>query len=231
MEDRPLSNTTGAVLDPVFSLRRRVSIPANQTVRCCIQHRCGALARRSAGAGGQVPRSKYLRTRTPPRLDQGASRDDAPKHRLRRSAPLPTTSGAHPLLRSSLRPRPRAAPQHEIAVEPLGLRHQWRPAIVVVRINKGDDLSTVKKLRARSRVPALQRTHHRSRDPQRHADRLFAVAAQGAGNGHSHQRITTPARQGRRSLSLRARTRCPRRIAFCFHAVARVVIVYGRGEL
>src|SRR5688500_19437864 len=34
MEDRPLSNTTGAVLDPVFSLRRRVRIPANQTVRC-----------------------------------------------------------------------------------------------------------------------------------------------------------------------------------------------------
>ena len=34
MEDRPLSNTTGAVLDPVFSLRRRVRIPAGQTVRC-----------------------------------------------------------------------------------------------------------------------------------------------------------------------------------------------------
>jgi len=34
MEDRPLSNTTGAVLDPVFSLRRRVRIPPNQTVRC-----------------------------------------------------------------------------------------------------------------------------------------------------------------------------------------------------
>ena len=34
MEDRPLSNTTGAVLDPVFSLRRRVRIAPNQTVRC-----------------------------------------------------------------------------------------------------------------------------------------------------------------------------------------------------
>ncbi len=34
MEDRPLSNTTGAVLDPVFSLRRRVRIRPNQTVRC-----------------------------------------------------------------------------------------------------------------------------------------------------------------------------------------------------
>jgi cyclic beta-1,2-glucan glucanotransferase len=34
MEDRPLSNTTGAVLDPVFSLRRRVRIQPNQTVRC-----------------------------------------------------------------------------------------------------------------------------------------------------------------------------------------------------
>ncbi len=35
IEDRPLSNTTGAVLDPVFSLRRRVRIEPNQTVYCC----------------------------------------------------------------------------------------------------------------------------------------------------------------------------------------------------
>jgi cyclic beta-1,2-glucan synthetase len=34
MEDRPLSNTTGAVLDPVFSLRQRVRIQPNQTVSC-----------------------------------------------------------------------------------------------------------------------------------------------------------------------------------------------------
>ncbi|MCM3906470.1 MAG: protein ndvB, partial [Pyrinomonadaceae bacterium] len=33
MEERPLSNTVGAVLDPVFSLRRRVRIPPNQTAR------------------------------------------------------------------------------------------------------------------------------------------------------------------------------------------------------
>ncbi|PYS70370.1 MAG: hypothetical protein DMF69_13810, partial [Acidobacteria bacterium] len=34
MEDRPLSNSTGAVLDPVFSLRRRMRIEPNQTVYC-----------------------------------------------------------------------------------------------------------------------------------------------------------------------------------------------------
>src|ERR1051325_9491470 len=34
MEDRPLSNTTGAVLDPVFSLRRRLRIQPNETVSC-----------------------------------------------------------------------------------------------------------------------------------------------------------------------------------------------------
>src|SRR5678816_3597041 len=34
VEDRPLSNTTGAVLDPVFSLRRRVRIQPNETVTC-----------------------------------------------------------------------------------------------------------------------------------------------------------------------------------------------------
>src|SRR4029078_7419351 len=34
MEDRPLSNTTGAVLDPVFSLRRRLRIEPGATVTC-----------------------------------------------------------------------------------------------------------------------------------------------------------------------------------------------------
>jgi cyclic beta-1,2-glucan glucanotransferase len=34
MEDRPLSNTTGAVLDPIFSLRRRVRIRPWETVHC-----------------------------------------------------------------------------------------------------------------------------------------------------------------------------------------------------
>ena len=33
MEDRPLSNSVGAVLDPIFSLRRRVSIQPHETVR------------------------------------------------------------------------------------------------------------------------------------------------------------------------------------------------------
>ncbi len=33
MEERPLSNTVGAVLDPVFSLRRRVRIAPNETAR------------------------------------------------------------------------------------------------------------------------------------------------------------------------------------------------------
>jgi len=33
MEDRPLSNTVGAVLDPIFSLRQRVRVRPNQTVR------------------------------------------------------------------------------------------------------------------------------------------------------------------------------------------------------
>ena len=31
-EDRPLSNTVGAVLDPIFSLRRRVRIAPHQTI-------------------------------------------------------------------------------------------------------------------------------------------------------------------------------------------------------
>ena len=39
MEERPLSNTVGAVLDPVFSLRRRVRLRPNETARVTFQHR------------------------------------------------------------------------------------------------------------------------------------------------------------------------------------------------
>ena len=35
MEDRPLSNTTGAVLDPVFSLRCRMRLKPNETAQVC----------------------------------------------------------------------------------------------------------------------------------------------------------------------------------------------------
>ena len=35
IEDRPLSNTVGPVLDPIFSLRRRLIVAPNETVRVC----------------------------------------------------------------------------------------------------------------------------------------------------------------------------------------------------
>jgi len=60
MEDRPLSNTTGAVLDPVFSLRRRVRIPPGETVRCSFSTIVARSRRTGNDARGQVSRSEYF---------------------------------------------------------------------------------------------------------------------------------------------------------------------------
>ena len=57
MEDRPLSNTIGAVLDPVFSLRRRVRIQPNQSVRCSFSTAVARSREASATARRQVSRS------------------------------------------------------------------------------------------------------------------------------------------------------------------------------
>ena len=35
MEDRPLSNTVGSVLDPIFSLRRTLRVGPHETVEIC----------------------------------------------------------------------------------------------------------------------------------------------------------------------------------------------------
>jgi cyclic beta-1,2-glucan synthetase len=55
MADTPLSNTTGTVLDPIFSLRRRVTVPSGGTARVTFWT-VVADARGSARSGGPAPR-------------------------------------------------------------------------------------------------------------------------------------------------------------------------------
>ena len=88
-----VSNTVGAVLDPVFSLRRRVRLQPNETRPGCFHHRRRANRANRRWRSRQVSRSEYLRTRVAAGLDQGAGRDESPEDRCGRGAPVSATGG------------------------------------------------------------------------------------------------------------------------------------------
>ena len=90
----PLSNTVGAVLDPIFSLRRRVRIPprGDRTRRVLDADR--PLARRSARSRRQASRRDGVRPRDHAGLDPGASAAAPPRDRRRATH---TCSSASPI--------------------------------------------------------------------------------------------------------------------------------------
>jgi cyclic beta-1,2-glucan synthetase len=147
MEDRPLSNTTGAVLDPVFSLRRRVRIPPNQTVRCSFSTAV-ARAREEALALADKYHDPNIFERelrlawTKAQVEMthlGIDSEEA--HLFQRLAARIIYSDP------SLRPRP-----HVLALNTKSQSSLWAYGIsgdlpiIVVRINKADDLRTVRKI-------------------------------------------------------------------------------------
>ena len=147
MEDRPLSNTTGAVLDPVFSLRRRVRIQPNQTVRCTFST---AVARTREEAMALADKyhdpnifERELRLAwTKAQVQMSHLKIDAEEaHLFQRFAARVVYSDP------SLRPRP-----HVLALNTKSQSSLWAHGIsgdlpiAVVRISKEDDLRTVRKL-------------------------------------------------------------------------------------
>ncbi|HVQ36239.1 MAG TPA: glucoamylase family protein, partial [Pyrinomonadaceae bacterium] len=147
MEDRPLSNTTGAVLDPVFSLRRRVRIPPNQTVRCSFST---GVARTREEAMQLADKyhdpstfERELRLAwTKAQVEMSHLKVDAEEaHLFQRLAARILYSD------SSLRPRP-----HVLALNTKAQSSLWAYGIsgdlpiLVVRINKADDLPIVRKI-------------------------------------------------------------------------------------
>ncbi len=147
MEERPLSNTTGAVLDPVFSLRRRVRIQPNQTVRCTFST---AVARSREEAMALA--DKYH----DPNIFERELRLSWTKAQVQMSHLKIDSEEAHLFQRlaarvvysdPSLRPRP-----HVLALNTKAQSSLWAHGIsgdlpiVVVRISKEDDLRTVRKL-------------------------------------------------------------------------------------
>jgi cyclic beta-1,2-glucan synthetase len=147
MEDRPLSNTTGAVLDPVFSLRRRVRIPPNQTVRCSFstavaRSREDALALADKYHDPNIFERELRLAWTKAQVEMSHLKIDAEEaHLFQRLAARIVYSDP------SLRPTP-----HVLALNTKAQSSLWAYGIsgdlpiVVVRINKADDMRTVKKL-------------------------------------------------------------------------------------
>ncbi|HEY2963409.1 MAG TPA: glucoamylase family protein [Pyrinomonadaceae bacterium] len=147
MEDRPLSNTTGAVLDPVFSLRRRVRIQPYQTVSCSFST-IVAHSREEAFALADKYHDPNIFERelrlawTKAQVEMSHLKIDAEEaHLFQRLAARVVYSDP------SLRPTP-----HVLALNTKAQSSLWALGIsgdlpiVVVRVNKAADLPTVKKL-------------------------------------------------------------------------------------
>ncbi|HSL55546.1 MAG TPA: glucoamylase family protein [Pyrinomonadaceae bacterium] len=147
MEDRPLSNTIGAVLDPVFSLRRRVRIPPNQTVRCSFstavaRSREEALALADKYHDPNIFERELRLAWTKAQVEMSHLKIDAEEaHLFQRLAARIVYSDP------SLRPTP-----HVLALNSKAQSSLWAYGIsgdlpiVVVRINKAADMRTVKKV-------------------------------------------------------------------------------------
>jgi len=147
MEDRPLSNTVGAVLDPVFSLRRRVRIKPNQTARVTF-----STAVANSREQAMMLADKYH----DPSIFEREARLAWTKAQVEMSHLSIDAEDAHLFQRlaerviysePTLRPRP-----HVLALNTKAQSSLWAYGIsgdlpiVVVRINRAEDLPIVRKL-------------------------------------------------------------------------------------
>ncbi len=147
MEERPLSNTVGAVLDPVFSLRRRVRIHPNETARVSFS---------TAVAGTREEAMTLADKYHDPSIFERESRLAWTKAQVEMSHLNIDAEEAHLFQRlaarviysdPSLRPRP-----HVLALNTRAQSSLWPYAIsgdlpiLLVRINKLEDLHMVRKI-------------------------------------------------------------------------------------
>ena len=83
MGGRPLSGTTGAVLDPIFALRRRVRIAPGATARIDFWTMVASSRKEILDLARQAPRHRRLRARRRARLDASPGAIAPPRHRSR----------------------------------------------------------------------------------------------------------------------------------------------------
>ncbi|MEP6636067.1 MAG: glucoamylase family protein [Acidobacteriota bacterium] len=147
MEERPLSNTVGAVLDPVFSLRRRIRIRPNQTARVSF-----STAIASTREQAMMLADKYH----DPSIFERESRLAWTKAQVEMSHLNLDAEDAHLFQRlaarviysdPSLRPRP-----HVLALNTKAQSSLWPYSIsgdlpiLLVRINRLEDIAMVRKI-------------------------------------------------------------------------------------
>src|ERR1044071_4227274 len=229
MEDRPLSNTTGAVLDPVFSLRRRLRIEPGLTVTCSfttgVAHsREQALALADKYHDPNIFERELRLAWTKAQVEMSHLKVDAEEaHLFQRLAARIVYSDP------SLRPTP-----HVLALNTKAQASLWAYGIsgdlpiVVVRINKAADMRTVKKL-----VRGHEYLHYKGLN-------IDLVILNDTPTDYLqllHQDLDTTIRtSGLQALQdkpggvyLRRSDQMPEADRILLHAVARVVIVAERG--
>src|ERR1043166_5004519 len=230
MEDRPLSNTTGAVLDPVFSLRRRIRIQPNTTVRCAFSTAV-ARSREEALALADKYHDPHIFERelrlawTKAQVEMSHLNVDADEaHLFQRLAARIVYSDP------SLRPTP-----HVLALNTKAQSALWAYGIsgdlpiVVVRINKAADMRTVKKV-----VRGHEYLHYKGL-------KIDLVILNDTPTEYLqllHQDLDNTVRTGGLQglqdkpggVYLRRSDQIPEADRILLHAVARVVIVAERGS-
>lgn len=231
MEDRPLSNTTGAVLDPVFSLRRRLRIGAGETVTCSfttgIAHsREEALALADKYHDPNIFERELQLSWTKAQVEMSHLKTDAEEaHLFQRLASRIIYSDP------SLRPRP-----HVLALNTKAQSSLWAHGIsgdlpiVVVRIEKSADLPTVRK---------VVRGHEYLHFKGLRIDLVILNDSPSSYQQELHRELETMIRTGGlQSLQdkpggiyLRQADQMAEADRILLHAVARVVVVTERGSL
>ena len=230
MEDRPLSNTTGAVLDPVFSLRRRVRIGPNQTVSCSFSTAV-AHSREEAFALADKYHDPNIFERelrlawTKAQVEMSHLKIDSEEaHLFQRLAARIIYSDP------SLRPT-----AHVLALNTKSQSSLWAHGIsgdlpiIVARINKAADLPTVKRL-----VRGHEYLHYKGL----RCDLMILNDTPTSYLEPLHKELETIVRTGGLQglqdkpggVYLRRADQIPEADRILLHAVARVVIVADRGS-
>lgn len=231
IEDRPLSNTTGAVLDPVFSLRRRVRIEPNETVSCSfttgVAHsREEAIALADKYHDPSIFEREMQLAWTKAQVEMSHLKTDAEEaHLFQRLAARIIYSDP------SLRPRP-----HVLALNTKAQSSLWAHGIsgdlpiVVVRIDKSADMATVRK---------VIRGHEYMHFKGLQADLIILNDSPTTYQQELHRELETIVRtSGLQGLQdkpggvyLRRADQMSETDRILLHAVARVAIVAERGSL
>ena len=147
-DGRPLSDTVGTVLDPIFSLRCRVRIPPGATARVAFWTLVAPSRERSTRPRRQAPGPDGVRARDHPGVDPGPGPAPSPRCRAGRGAPVPTARQPRALLGSDpaalVRACSRAIGWGRRALWPHGISGDL--PIVLVRIDEATDLELLRQL-------------------------------------------------------------------------------------